>query len=162
MITQLYFEKALDFITAIGIEISFMELGEQLCFLPGLLIQNGRILVDRNKLLSPGDILHEAAHIALVPAMERETLDGETIGKRKDAPAEEMAAIAWSYAACLHLDIDPHFVFHEKGYKNGGASIVENFKEGSIMGVPILQWFGMTGTNGSGIVYPQMIKWTRD
>ena len=114
------FEKALGFIKSIGIKITFTSLNEQPCFLPGLLIDNGSILVDKDKLLFPGDILHEAAHIALVPEEERKTLDGEIIGKRKDAAAEEMAAIAWSYAACLHLDIDPHFVFHEKGYKNGG------------------------------------------
>jgi hypothetical protein len=113
------FEKALSFIKGIGIETAFTSLTEEQCFLPGLFIKNGRILVDRSKLLFPGDILHEAAHIALVPLEERKTLDGETIGKRKDAAAEEMAAIAWTYAACLHLDINPHFVFHEKGYKKG-------------------------------------------
>jgi hypothetical protein len=56
----------------------------------------------------------------------------------------EMMAIAWSYAACIHLNIDPVVVFHEDGYQSGGKNIIENFQQGSFMGVPLLQWCGMT------------------
>ncbi|HET7897102.1 MAG TPA: hypothetical protein VFL47_05520, partial [Flavisolibacter sp.] len=107
---------------------------------------------------------HEAGHLAVIPTSDRKTLDGPAIAKRKDAPAEEMMAIAWSYAACLHLRIDPAFVFHEAGYKGGGASIVENFREKRYFGVPLLVWLGMTSDKetGDGIVYPAMRKWLRD
>ena len=156
------FEKALDFIHEIGIETGFTTLAGNQCFLPGLLVEKGRILIDRDKMYYPGDILHEAAHIALVPSSERSLLDGETIGKRKDAAAEEMAALAWTYAACIHMKIDPHFVFHEDGYKGDGASLVENFEAGRWVGVPILQWLGMTGKPGDAYAFPKMIKWKRD
>jgi hypothetical protein len=157
------FEKALVFLQEIGIPTECRTLQPEDCFLPGLLIDKGRIMVDKALLQYPGDIVHEAAHIAVVPAEERSSLSGPGVGKRKDAPAEEMMAIAWSYAACIHLDIDPHFVFHQEGYKGGGAEIVANFREGRYFGVPMLQWLGMTTTaNESAVAYPAMIKWLRD
>ena len=157
------FEKALQFIKGIGIEVELKPLQTEDCFLPGLLIERGTIIVDENKLQFPGDILHEAAHIAVVPAAERKTLSGPEIGKRKDAPAEEMMAIAWTYAACIHLAIDPALVFHEQGYKGGGSSIVENFQNGRYFGVSVLQWVGMTTENATtAAVFPAMIKWMRD
>ena len=156
------FEKALTFLREIGIETHFCSLVEESCFLPGLLIKAGRILIDAEKLLYAGDVLHEAGHVAVVPSAERTSLHGPLIGQRKEAPAEEMMAIAWSYAACVHLDIDPSFVFHESGYQGGGASIAQNFREGNYFGVPLLQWLGMTGCAGEGAVYPAMDKWLRD
>lgn len=158
-----HFEIALHFIHAIGIETEIRTLEHEECFLPGLLIEQGKIIIDRNKLSYPGDILHEAAHIAVVPGEERSSLSGKTIGARKDAAAEEMMAIAWSYAACIHLDIDPEFVFHKDGYKGGGASIVTNFREGNYFGVPMLQWLGMTSANpfNNKPLYPVMDKWLR-
>jgi hypothetical protein len=159
------FEKAIHFLHEIGIETADAPLEEDACFLPGFMIKHGKILIDKNKVKYPGDLLHEAAHIAVVPSAERFFLEGENIGKRKDADAEEMMSIAWSYAACIHLNMDPHFVFHEQGYKGGGASIVENFEAGNYFGVPVLQWLGMTTTakdSAAQKVYPEMIKWLRD
>jgi hypothetical protein len=156
------FQKALTFLHSIGIATAFCSLPAERCFLPGLLIEAGRILIDEEKLLCAGDVLHEAGHLAVVPATERAMLDGPAIGGRKEAPAEEMMAIAWSYAACVHLQIDPAFVFHDQGYKGGGAELAQNFKEGRTFGVPLLIWLGMTGTSGDGGGYPLMTKWLRD
>ena len=158
-----YYKKALDFIAALGIETEHKILISESCFLPGLMIQQGKIVIDENGPQYPGDILHEAGHIAVVPSAERNELSGSTIAKRKDAPAEEMMAIAWSYAACIYLQIEPEFVFHNHGYRDGGTSIVENFKEGRFIGVPLLQWLQMTAAPGSTAPgYPHMIKWMRD
>jgi hypothetical protein len=160
-----FFEKAISFLRKIGIETGYATIPEEDCFLPGLLITKGKIIIDKSKIKFHGDILHEAAHIAVVPSAERENLDGKNIGTRKDAAAEEMMAIAWAYAACIRLNIDPHFVFHEHGYKGGGAAIVENFEKGNPIGVPVLQWLGMTKTSADtieGSAYPSMIKWLRD
>ena len=155
--------KSINFINEIGITTEYKVITSDVCFLPGLLIEQGKIIIDRDKLRFPGDILHEAGHIAVVPAAERYVLDGPAVGERKDAPAEEMMAIAWSYAACIHLDIDPTFVFHVEGYRGGSASIIENFSAGRYFGVPVLQWLGMTASFGSSAgVYPCMIKWMRD
>ena len=157
------FDKALNFIREIGIETEFRAINQDTCFLPGLMIERGRIIIDKCKLKFHGDMLHEAGHIAVVPASERNTLDGPAIAKRKDAAAEEMMAIAWSYAACVHLAINPEFVFHSNGYQGGSASLIENFSAGRYVGVPVLQWLGMTAPVGSDNgVFPCMVKWMRD
>jgi hypothetical protein len=165
------FDKAVAFIRSIGIPVQFHPIaigspGEE-SFLPGLIIENGALLIDTAKLKYPGDVLHEAGHLAVVPAAERATLNGAAIAERPNRETEEMMAIAWSYAACLHLQIDPHFVFHNEGYLKGGNSIVENFNNGLYFGVPMLQWIGLTtekkkGQLQDGPFYPEMSKWVRD
>ncbi len=160
------FEKAVTFIQNIGIPVHFSTL-EGYCFLPGISILNGEIVVDIEKLKYPGDILHEAGHIAVVPANERSTLNEETIIHREQRDAEEMMVIAWSYAACVHLGIDAGFVFHDDGYKGGGSYIADNFKTGNYFGVPMLQWTGMAlgkknEEEPDKPVYPIMLQWLRN
>ena len=58
------------------------------------------------------------------------------------------------------------FVFHDEGYKGGGSSIADNFKQGRYFGVPMLQWTGMALENNSETepgkpVYPAMLQWLR-
>lgn len=156
--------KCIPFLHSIGIPTSFRTI-EDGSFLPGLLIEEGGIVIDTEALLYPGDILHEAGHIAVVPAAERPLLNQEAIVNSFNRDAEEMMAIAWSYAACLHLDLDPLVVFHESGYKGGGSSLVENFKAGRFFGTASLQWCNMTvepayAKNGVA-PYPYMINWLR-
>lgn len=160
----IYFEKALQFLNEIGVETSYQNIDDKDGFLPGFLIKQGKIIIDKSKVKFHGDILHEAAHIAVTPANERAYLNGKNIGERKDAAAEEMMAIAWTYAACIYLAIDPIFVFHENGYKGGGAAIVADFKKGNYFGVPVLEWQGMTVTvsEKNQLIFPAMIKWMRD
>ena len=127
--------------------------------LPGVGVDHGAVLVDRATLKYPGDLLHEAGHFAVVPAHEREQLH-ENVG---DDGGMEMGAIAWSYAAALHLGIAPSLLFHDAGYRGGAASLLENFAAGHYVGVPILVWRGLADapakntSNASG--YPQMKRW---
>jgi mannose-6-phosphate isomerase-like protein (cupin superfamily) len=157
-------ESIINFIRSIGITVS-EETIEENTFLPGMQIRNGELILDRNKSFYPGDLLHEAGHIAVVPAKERPCLDEQTINTSQHREAEEMTAIAWSYAASVYLGIDPFIVFHKQGYKGGGDSIVENFKAGRFFGTPLLVWYGMTvdpriSTENEG--FPVMVKWTRE
>lgn len=156
-------EKCIDFLHSIGIQTRTAKLTAP-TFLPGLSIEEGRIVIDMDALKFPGDILHEAGHIAVVPAAERDMLDEAAIGKRENREAEEMMAIAWSYAACVHIGIDPAFVFHDDGYKGGGSYIAENFREKRYFGLPMLQWKGMALDETNAALqnlpaYPHMIKW---
>lgn len=165
-IEKAIFDQVVSFLRETGIPVYFDTIEGQ-TFLPGISISNGTILVDKDKLTYPGDILHEAGHIAVVPAADRSTLSEDSIAKREQREAEEMMAIAWSYAACVHLGIDATFVFHENGYKGGGGSIADNFKAGRYFGVPMLQWTGMALERKKEEapdlpVYPAMIKWLRD
>jgi hypothetical protein len=163
---MILFEKSVDFLRSIGIPVHFRSFDGK-SFLPGISIMNGEIVVNRETLKYPGDILHEAGHIAVVPSTDRSTLSEESIAKREMREAEEMMAIAWSYAACVHLQIDGGFVFHDEGYKGGGSYIAESFGNGNYFGVPMLQWVGMAlekknGADPGKPVYPALLKWLRD
>jgi hypothetical protein len=127
---------------------------------PGINVDRGTLLVDRARLQHQGDLLHEAGHLAVVPAEERTQL----VGDAGSDPAREMMAIAWSYAALCHLALDPTVVFHEDGYRGGSRTLIENFSAGRYIGVPVLQWLGMTAdaklAAELGIEpYPAMRKW---
>lgn len=124
-------------------------------FLPGIAIEAGTLVYDPARLEWPGDLLHEAGHIALAPPSLRNTLSG----KLEVTPAGEMAALAWSFAASADLGIDPAVVFHEGGYRKGGAQLVEQYTSGlppGGPGVPMLQWWGLTQA------FPRMNHWLRD
>jgi hypothetical protein len=132
-------------------------------FLPGIEIQNGVLLFDESTLLYPGDLLHEAGHLAMLPPSQRAHAN-ENMG---DNGGLEMAAIAWSYAAALHLGIEPAVVFHEAGYRGGSKAILENFTAGRYFGVPLLEWAGLTATGKNAKAlgvepYPAMQRWLRD
>jgi hypothetical protein len=131
-------------------------------FLPGIAVTPQGLLVDETALLYPGDLLHEAGHLAVAAPATRFALDNAV----SNDPAEEMMAIAWSYAAVVHLGIDPTIVFHTQGYKGGAASILENFQAGRYFGVPMLQYHGMCAdaqrAAASGVrAYPYMHHWLR-
>src|SRR5262245_53694879 len=150
------------FLLGIGLQVTKTEL-TQPTFLPGISVDCGTLLVDQSKLLYPGDLLHEAGHLAVISA-ERRRRASNDIGKKA---AEEMMAIAWSYAAAVHLGLEPSVLFHDGGYKGWSQSLIENFTEGRYIAVPMLQWIGLTAdekrAKEMGIQpYPSMIKWVLD
>ncbi|MDB5086582.1 MAG: hypothetical protein JWR09_576, partial [Mucilaginibacter sp.] len=135
-------------------------------FLPGLLLENGKIIIDTDKLLYPGDILHEAGHPATMPPGIRETMI-DNLENNDLNQGGELMAIAWSYAACVHLNIDPLMVFHPHGYKGWSKSLAETFTGGGEMGVPLLQWTGMTyearkAKELNVKPFPHMVCWLRE
>ena len=114
-------------------------------------------------MLYPGDLLHEAGHVAIVSPRRRQRIYRDA-GK---SAGEEMMAIAWSYAALVFLELDPTIVFHADGYRGGSTAIIENFSQGRYIGVPLLQWVGLTveGRHAPALrvpPYPHMLKWLRD
>lgn len=146
-------ERICKFLNEIGLPVRFAPIAEP-TFVPGVRIAGGGVTVEREALLYPGDLLHEAGHLAMMTAAERLTCAGDA---GPDA-AGEMGAIAWSYAAALALGIDPTVVFHQDGYRGGASSLVENFEAGRYIGVPMLDWYGMTGGD---VAYPAMKRWLR-
>lgn len=152
----------LSFLADIGINYNLEPItGET--FLPGLKLRKGVLIVDIEKLLYPGDILHEAGHLACMPPNIRsEMSDNLPSGDLHNGG--ELMAIAWSYAACIYLGIDARVVFHEDGYKDASESIIENFKESRFIAVPLLQWLGMSYDEKQAKIlhvepYPVMQKW---
>src|SRR5882757_2229096 len=94
-------DTIIDFVTSIGLEVVKRPITKD-TFLPGLLLENGKIVVDTDKLLYPGDILHEAGHLAAYDAETRKTI-GDPLPEFMSDGFEVMA-LGWSYAACLHID----------------------------------------------------------
>lgn len=139
------------FLNRIGIETRAGEVPGD-TFVPGIEVRNGTLIYDEAKLKYPGDLLHEAGHLAVMKPEERAKAN-ETVDT---GPGEEMAAIAWSYAAALHINIDPKIVFHSDGYKGESQSILDNFANRHYFGVPLLDLWKMAEK------YPRMAKWLRD
>jgi hypothetical protein len=151
-----------EFLRQIGLSVQAGSI-DGITALPGIDVHEGVLRFDPEKLKHPGDLLHEAGHLAVKPPTERLPAKSDM----GSDPAEEMMAIAWSYAAALHLGIPPETVFHEEGYRGGSNSLLENFAEGRYLAVPMLQWIGLTHDEANAkrlgtAPYPKMLRWLRE
>ncbi|KGJ99478.1 hypothetical protein [Pseudoalteromonas sp. ND6B] len=158
-------ENILAFLTDIGINHRYETLNEK-TFLPGLKLEKGVLLLDFVNGFYPGDILHEAGHIAVCEPIFRPLLDadfyknGLLAGREKQTMhAEEMAATAWAVAAATHLSLPLSIIFHDDSYKGANNSLKHAFENGKGFGFPLLQAWQMTCPNKG---YPVMVKWIRD
>ncbi|HEX5183769.1 MAG TPA: hypothetical protein VFW19_11540 [Allosphingosinicella sp.] len=149
--------RILSFLREIGVTVAIGPVPES--FLPGLTIRDGGLVVDPERLKWPSDLLHEAGHIAVTAPELRPTLSSVA-----GDPGEEMAAIAWSWAAAAAIGLPPDLIFHDD-YRAGGQSLIENFSNGRDVGVPMLIWFGMTGgwkpKEEGRSAFPLMDRWLR-
>ncbi len=161
--TNTSLDICIKFLREIGISVNFSKENKE-SFLPGIEIFEGDLYLNPETLEFAGDILHEAGHIAVVPIAERATLNANTIAERQGREAEEMMAIAWSYAASIHLGLPASFVFHEGGYKGGGSYLAENFNQKRYIGLPMLQYHGFCYDEKNALLqqkipFPHMYKW---
>jgi len=147
----------LAFLAEIGIVVEETTLRDD-TFLPGILIHEGRLLIDRQRLLYPGDVLHEAGHIAVTSAAERPTLGGNVTENNPEKDGEEFAVLLWTYAVCQQISLPAEVVFHPDGYKNQSNWLINNFRTGQYMGLPLLVWMGLS-TNEE---FPRMTRWLRE
>lgn len=145
------------FLADIGLETQETRLREP-TFLPGLLIDQGRLLIDPARLLHPGDVLHEAGHLALTPAAQRTALHGNVTEHHPEREGDELAVMLWSYAACQALALPPEVVFHPQVYKDQSAWILDNYRRGHFVGLPLLVWMGLTTPDN----FPRMTRWLRE
>lgn len=140
-----------SFLAGIGVELEVGPFdGPDL--LPGLAVRRGSIRIDPSAEVFPGDLLHEAGHIAVTAPELRATLD--QVG---DDPGEEMAAIAWSVAAARACGVPLEVLFHPEGYKGGSAAMLAAFADNRGPGIPMLGWYGL-GEIGA---FPAMTRWLR-
>ena len=133
--------------------------------LPGLQLLNGTIVIDTGKLLYPGDILHEAGHLATASPAVRETMS-DPLPDIDIHRSGELMALSWSYAACLHIGLLPEIVFHPEGYQGDSDGILSNFAAGNYIALPMLQYCGMAynknmATELKTLPYPNMVNWLR-
>lgn len=158
--------RVLRFLEEIGIQIVEKKL-DATTFLPGLALGSNCIYVDFDELMYPGDLLHEAGHLAVTDGKTREMIDAIIINGGWPTQGEEIAAILWSYAALTYLNLDPSFVFHTNGYKGNSEWFISNFTNANYIGLPFLEWAGLTlGDKRAHLegkeAFPVMQKWIRD
>ncbi len=158
--------KIAGFLNTIGLDTIPAAISHE-TFLPGIAIRNGTILVDEDRLAFPGDLLHEAGHLAVAPAQLRKSLSDEVVLPDFHPSILEVAAIAWSYAACVHLGLDPSIVFHPGGYAGRSESLLLNFELGVFLGVNELEAAGLaysprTAAELNVAPYPEMQMWLRN
>ena len=150
--------RIVAFLRAVGIVVEVAVLDGE-TFLPGVTVIAAALRVDPARLAWPGDLLHEAGHVAVSDPTRLE-------GGVSDDPGEEMAALAWSFAAATHLGLDPSVPFHDGGYRGGGKALAETFSLGGYVGVPMLAMWGLTieprrATPDGPPPYPHMLAWRR-
>ncbi len=157
--TLRYLPAMREFLAGIGIPTQEAALTDE-TFLPGILIKDGGLLIDPARLLYPGDVLHEAGHLAVTPAAERAGLMGNVMAGKPEqlgTDGEEIVAILWSYAAAQASGVPPEVVFHSDGYRGGSPWVLSNFQQGVFPGLPLLVWMGLTTTED----FPRMTRWLR-
>ena len=161
-----YLEKTASFLNQIGIEyhISNEDFDS---FLGGVLIENGKLKINPTKLISIGDILHEAGHIACIPSNLRQRANDDISKSVGEKYTFEMGVIAWSVAAAFHLDIPLLEIFNQGGYKGEGEWILAQYSSKNYIGLPLLQWMGLAAFEDELIddkilPFPAMLRWTRE
>ena len=159
-------EPILSFLREIGITVEERTLPET-TFLPGLELGPACIYMDPERLAYPGDLLHEAGHLAVTTPAQRERIGTAALETPWPTEGEEIAAVLWSYAAATHIGLPIEVVFHENGYKNEAAWLREQFTNRNYMGLPLLEWMGLSygeeRAATAGIApFPHMVNWIRN
>ena len=156
-------QTIVDFLRTIGIAACPGTVASG-SFLPALRIVNGALEYDPHGLRWPGDLLHEAGHIAVTPAEHRAGLSDALAGKPAWDHGGELEAMAWSWAATLHLGLPPEALFHPDGYKGQSPGLLFSYRMGVCPGALGLSRTGMTLLAQTALgarLYPHMQRWLR-
>jgi hypothetical protein len=174
------------FLSTIGLRV---RVSRGACgFIDGVRIERGTVLVDPDASIS--NLLHEAAHLAVMPARWRDVCGpdvDETIGRMHelerdlllDAPDSptaramlqcgEAEAIAWSWAAGVHLGFAHETIVEDTDFGGEGKELR--------MGLALEYHFGVHGLQAAGFcsvragalaelrglpAYPRLKRWLQD
>lgn len=159
-------KRIYSFVEGLGIQIEERSLPAD-TFLPGLELGANAIIIDREQLKYPGDILHEAGHLAVTTSEQRFAIGTDRLEEPFPTEGEEIVTILWSYAAAVHIGIPLELVFHPHGYKGQAKWLMESFQSGTYIGLPLLEWMGMTlspekAEKENKPAFPEMIRWMRE
>jgi hypothetical protein len=158
-------DRIVDFIASTGIPIREGTVPTD-AFLPGIYVLSGGLVFDREALRWPGDLLHEAGHLAVAPASLRSLMQGDASLPESVPHASEVEATAWAWAALCQLGLDPSVLFHEGGYHGCSSRLIQAFTLGVYPGASGLADAGMTHVGPDAVraslpVYPAMLRWLR-
>ena len=150
--------RIVAFLRDIGLGVEERTI-EEATFLPGVLLERGRLVFDPQRLEYPGDLLHEAGHLAVAPR--------PVVGENGfNMSPYESAVLPWSYAAALTIGIDPAVVFHSGGYRGKSEGLVRTYGFGVYPGAHLLEEAGMCacGSRAEALgipPYPHVTHWLR-
>jgi hypothetical protein len=148
-----------NFLREIGIETCEGEVPAN-TFLSAILIKNGVIVYNSEHLQFPGDLLHEAGHVAVSLPAERTLLHNNVLELDENKQGDEMAVLLWSWLAARHIGIPDEVLFHDTGYKGEAAWLRDQFQSGHYLGSPLLQWMGIIEPAEPGKM-PRVKSWLR-
>ncbi len=180
--------SVLRFLSDIG--LPFKEVSGVQGFLgAGVCIDCGCLLVDKLT-ARPSAVLHEAAHVAIVPARYRRLMRGSLfesfrimakdwamMGLAPDHPfsramiqASDPEATAWSWAAGVHIGLDPREIIEDADYAGEGESMRWSLHSNSYVGIQGLKHAGFCEVcpnpyrpgHAEQTVYPRLRVWLQD
>lgn len=154
------------FLTRIGLPITEETLSTD-TFLPGVALRAGGLIIDPEKLAWPGDLLHEAGHLAVLPSALRCEAQEDDPNHADIEHAGELEAMAWAYAAAIELSLPMEVLIHEGGYHGRARDLLQMYTFGVYPGLRGLCESGMAAAPGftadcGPVQYPQMLRWLRD
>jgi hypothetical protein len=170
--------RAVAFLQEIGLVVELVPGAKG--FVAGVLIVDGGLHVDPTASVS--GLLHEAAHIAIMPAKYRHLLNGDVSGGLKamfddmatmkidpDGPLYRAAiqcsdpeATAWAFAAGVHLGLPVAEIIMDSEYAGEGASIRSMLMARQYYGINGLAHAGLCLRGFMGTPetrYPVMTRW---
>jgi hypothetical protein len=154
------------FLTRIGMRVAEQTLPAD-TFLPGIALRAGGLVVDPGKLMWPGDLLHEAGHLAVLPKSLRREAHDDDPNHADVEHAGELEAMAWAYAAAVELSLPMDVLIHDGGYNGKARDLLQMYTFGVYPGLRGLCASGMTAAHGftpdcGPVRYPRMLRWLRD
>jgi hypothetical protein len=157
--------QIVQFLRGIDLVVREREICET-SFLPGIAVERGELILDEQRNTWPGDLLHEAGHLAVLPAHLRHTVSGSLHSEVAVAHAGEPEATAWAYAALMAMGLPAEVLFHEGGYHGQADALTLTFSLGVYPGAAGLLAAGMIASPqdakaGLAPPYPHMLRWLR-
>lgn len=179
---------ACEFVRSIGIPVEVTEESAALAggFLPEIQVANGGLVVDVTRVF-PGDILHEAGHLAVIPAVFRAKASGHLevvhatmshylqthIDDLMSSPedpvcrgimqSDDPEATAWQYAAAQAIGLPDEWLFPKDAFDGDAASILAALRARQYLGINGLQAAGWTVCRRSPRrdvpEYPELAFW---
>jgi len=184
---QRWAAAAVDFVRSIGISVSEGVAADlKGSFVPGVRIAAGGLIVDIETVF-PGDVLHEAGHLAIIPEQFRHLADGTLRAvfnamtqHLKDNPmaiaawpedrvcrgilqSGEAEAAAWQYAAAQHIGLPDEWLFPPESFQGEPEDTLLRLKANQYFGINGLQSAGWTRVHAMGNptlpLYPKLTFW---
>lgn len=178
-------DRTVAFLKEIGLPVTVDATLRGEAFFERVQIEAGSLRVHPEALVS--DVLHEAGHLAVVPARWRHLIDGnvdEGIQRmfeeadRLDLPpdgpesrallqAGEAEATAWAWAAGKHLGFPDDTIIRDSDYSNEGPWIRRGLALDEYLGINGLCYAGFCGRGLLGRrkklpIYPNLAFWLQD